>query len=1370
MTGIRSMSGRPRVGIRAIVGRSALAISVVLVGQIGFAAPVAASVGPFVNSTADVATNFGACGNSAQLTSSGSLREAVCAANNFGTTPVTISVQPGTYTLTNGELQMGKVSGSNISLIGSGAASTIIDGNNAKRVFDLDPSIVGGVTTSISAVTITNGADTTFGGAGIIAGSGNVATLDSLTITNSTISNNDVNSVASNKLGGGVEFQGGSLTITNSTISGNTAGSSGGGGVAYEAERAASGEHLSITGSTFSGNSTNASVANVNVGGGALNISMTSVAVATPPTFTISNTRFINNSVTGSGTGIAHGGAIFVETGTPTITGSTFTGNSVSGGANPRGGAISVTGNTTTLHYNRFAGNTAANGSAVSIGIGSGATVDATDNWWGCNAGPGTAGCDTVAGGPTVSPRLIVTGTASPATVVGPNATSTITAALTTNSVGTAISASDLGAFAGVTVAWSDPLPSGATLGAASSGISSGSASVTYNSQASSGPGHVVATLDSGTATASVTVNRTPAISSSNTASFTVGTAGSFTVTTSGYPSPAITKTGTVPPGMTFTDNGNGTATLSGTPTAGGSYPLSLTANNGVAPNATQTLTVTVGQAPTFTSATSTTFVVGSAGSFSMTTTGTPAAAITKTGTLPSGLSFTDNGNGTATLAGTPAAGSGGAYSLSLTAANGVNPNGTQTLTVNVNQAPAVTTNPSDDSVTPGASVSFTAAASGFPTPTVQWQRSVGGGSFANIAGATSTTYTFTAASGDNGNEYRAVFTNTVSSATTTAATLTVAGAPTVTSADHATFTVSHAGSFTVTTSGFPNPTMTTSGTLPVWLSFTDNGNGTATIAGTPPAGSGGTYGFTINADNGTAPSASQIFTLAVDESPTITSADHITFSVGAAGTFTITTTAGYPTTTALSKTGTLPSGVTFVDNGDGTATLSGTPAAATGGSYPITISASATGGCAAAATQSFTLTVNQSPSITSADHATFAMGSAGSFTVTTTAGFPTPTTITKTGSLPAGVTFTDNGDGTATIAGTPTAAGAFPITITASNGASTDATQSFTLTVTKLPAISSADHTTFSIGSAGAFTVTTTAGYPTTTALSEAGALPSGVTFTDNGDGTATLAGTPAAGTAASYPLTITATNTAGHSDQAFTLTVDEAAAPVVTNVTVVLREGGEVTTAPVLVSWLAHDDVSPDSALFHELQLRRYADGAWGAWHPGGTVSGVQKLSSMLPNWREFQFRVRSRDAANHWSNWSESNTILVLRRQERNFTLSAGWTTVAMSGAMKDKVAKSSKVGATATLRFNGDGVAAVMPVSSGYGTAQICLDPGQLGQVCRTVNLSTFAPSGIRRLAAAFTGLPSGPHTLRITVVSGTVRLDGALISQPAVPAP
>ena len=92
----------------------------------------------------------------------------------------------------------------------------------------------------------------------------------------------------------------------------------------------------------------------------------------------------------------------------------------------------------------------------------------------------------------------------------------------------------------------------------------------------------------------------------------------------------------------------------------------------------------------------------------------------------------------------------------------------------------------------------------------------------------------------------------------------------------------------------------------------------------------------------------------------------------------------------------------------------------------------------------------NTSPAITSDDHATFTDGTAAQFAVTTAPGFPTATTITETGTLPAGVMFTDNGKGTATIAGTPTATGAFPITITASNGASPDATQSFTLTIVK--------------------------------------------------------------------------------------------------------------------------------------------------------------------------------------------------------------------------------------------------------------------------------------------------------------------------------
>ena len=63
-----------------------------------------------------------------------------------------------------------------------------------------------------------------------------------------------------------------------------------------------------------------------------------------------------------------------------------------------------------------------------------------------------------------------------------------------------------------------------------------------------------------------------------------------------------------------------------------------------------------------------------SPGTFTVTTTGSPTPAISETGALPSGVTFTDNGNGTATLAGTPAAGTAGSYPLTISAANGVLP------------------------------------------------------------------------------------------------------------------------------------------------------------------------------------------------------------------------------------------------------------------------------------------------------------------------------------------------------------------------------------------------------------------------------------------------------------------------------------------------------------------------------------------------------------------------------------------------------------------------------------------------------------------------------------------------------------------------
>ncbi|MBA2720922.1 MAG: hypothetical protein H0U52_17025 [Chloroflexi bacterium] len=181
-----------------------------------------------------------------------------------------------------------------------------------------------------------------------------------------------------------------------------------------------------------------------------------------------------------------------------------------------------------------------------------------------------------------------------------------------------------------------------------------------------------------------------PAFTSASSTTFAVGTAGSFTVSASGTPVPAISRSGALPGGVTFTDNGNGTGTLSGTPAAGteGAYPLTFTASNGVSPDASQAFTLQVNAAPAFTSASATTFVVGSAGTFNVTATGRPTAAIARTGTLPQGVTFVDNGNGTGTLSGTPAPGSDGTYPLTFTASNGVNPDASQSFTLTVDPAP----------------------------------------------------------------------------------------------------------------------------------------------------------------------------------------------------------------------------------------------------------------------------------------------------------------------------------------------------------------------------------------------------------------------------------------------------------------------------------------------------------------------------------------------------------------------------------------------------------------------------------------------------------------------------------------------------------
>ena len=314
-----------------------------------------------------------------------------------------------------------------------------------------------------------------------------------------------------------------------------------------------------------------------------------------------------------------------------------------------------------------------------------------------------------------------------------------------------------------------------------------------------------------------------------------------------------------------------------------------------------------------------------------MTTNGYPAPTVTESGTLPSGVKFTNNGNGTATLSGTPASNTGKTYSIRFTASNGVGTSATQSFTLTVNQAPAITSS-SSAGFTVGIGGSFTVKASGFPVPALSVSGPPGAVTFADNKNGTGTlSVTSSAALG----VYSLVFSagNGVGSNATQNFTLTIGQPPAITSANTFTFTVGAAASFTVTATGYPAPKLSESGTLPRRITFTAS---TGVLSGTPSLGTGGAYKITFTASNGVGSNATQSFTLTVDQAPVITSSTSTSFTVGTAGSFTVKTT-GYPVP-GVSESGTLPSGVTF---GTPTNVLTGTPAAGTGGTYPIIFTAS---------------------------------------------------------------------------------------------------------------------------------------------------------------------------------------------------------------------------------------------------------------------------------------------------------------------------------------------------------------------------------------------------------------------------------------------
>ncbi len=270
-----------------------------------------------VNSLVDLANLNGVC----------TLREAITRANagsdgndcigvTAGSNTINLSLS-GSYTLTEG-ISLPTIT-TDITIQESGGVTAILEAattsNNAGyRVFFMDGASAH---LTLNGVTVRNGGKTVvaLAGACIFAGNGGDVTLTGGTVVENCYTSSDGGAIASGSSGS-------VITITNSTVRNSIAGSLGGGVYGNGV--------LSVSGSTFSGNRTGAT------GGGGAGIYYLGSS------FSVSDSTFSNNQVIGVSSNV-FGGAIYanISSGTATISGSTFSGNSTSNGIGANwGGAI----------------------------------------------------------------------------------------------------------------------------------------------------------------------------------------------------------------------------------------------------------------------------------------------------------------------------------------------------------------------------------------------------------------------------------------------------------------------------------------------------------------------------------------------------------------------------------------------------------------------------------------------------------------------------------------------------------------------------------------------------------------------------------------------------------------------------------------------------------------------------------------------------------------------------------------------------------------------------------------------------------------------------------------------------------------------
>ncbi len=584
------------------------------------------------------------------------------------------------------------------------------------------------------------------------------------------------------------------------------------------------------------------------------------------------------------------------------------------------------------------------------------------------------------------------------------------------------------------------------------------------------------------TATATVTITASPL----NTIA-----AGTNQTVCANSPLTAITLATTGATGATFTGLPSGVTgswagnvvTISGTPTAGGTFNYTVTTTGGCPP-ANTTGTITVTPQNTIAAGTSQTLCLNSPiTTISLATTGATGATFTG---LPAGLTGTWGGN-VATISGTPT--TAGTFNYTVTTTGGCPPaTTTGTITVNPINTIAAGTSQTVCQNSPITTISLAtvgatgATFTGLPAGvTGSWA-----GNVATISGTPSASGTFT---------YTITTTGGCPPATTTG-TITVNPLNTIAPGTSQTLCInSPITSITLNTTGATGATF--SG-LPAGVTGSWAGN-LATISGTPTAA--GTFNYTVTTTGG-CPPATATGTITVTPLNTIAAGTNQTVCLNSAITNISLATTG---ATGATFTG-LPTGVTGAWAGN-LATISGTPTVSGTFNYTVTT----TGGCPPATTTG-TITVNPINTIAAGTNQTVCLTSAiANITLATTGA----TGATFAG-LPAGVTGSWAGN-VVTISGTPSAAGTFNYTVTTTGGCP-PATTTGTITVTPLNTIAAGTNQTICINTAISTITLATTGATGATFTG----LPAGVTGSWAAN-VATISGTPT--TAGTFNYTVTTT-----------------------------------------------------------------------------------------------------------------------------------------------------------------------------------------------------------------------------------------------------